>query len=244
MKLLKRLYAINSKSGSEAAIKELVLRELADVECAIEEDDFGNLFITKGEAECYAGVTAHLDEVHEPVCRSIVTEGDMVYGLDVEGHRVGIGADDKNGLWVILKLLHAMPVLKAVLFVEEEKTTIDGEEVAGCRGSRACSLSAFDDVCYLLAIDRKGSADVVTTSKGGVVLCDESFLPEAILAEYGYACVEGGRTDVTALRERGLTIPCCNISCGYYNAHKSDEYTLFSELEHTLRFVAALVERF
>lgn len=243
MELLKRLYAIHSKSGTEAAIKELVLRELADVECTIEEDDFGNLFITKGEAECYPGVTAHLDEVHEPVCRSIVTEGDMVYGLDVEGHRVGIGADDKNGLWVILKLLRAMPVLKAVLFVGEEKTTIDGEEVAGCRGSRACSLSAFDNVRYLLAIDRKGSADVVTTSKGGVVLCDESFLPEAVLAEYGYKCVEGGRTDVVALRERGLTIPCCNISCGYYNAHKSDEYTLFSQLEHTLRFVAALIER-
>lgn len=243
MELLKRLYAINSKSGSEATIKKLVLRELADVECTIEEDDFGNLFITKGEAERYPGVTAHLDEVHEPVCRSIVTEGDMVYGLDVEGHRAGIGADDKNGLWVILKLLRAMPVLKAVLFVGEEKTTIDGEEVAGCRGSRTCSLSAFDDVRYLLAIDRKGSTDVVTTSKGGVVLCDESFLPEAVLAEYGYKCVEGGRTDVTALRERGLTIPCCNISCGYYNAHKSDEYTLFSQLEHTLRFVAALIER-
>lgn len=244
MELLKRLYAINSKSGSEAAIKELVRNELADVECTIEEDDFGNLFITKGEAESYAGVTAHLDEVHEPVCRSIVTEGDMVYGLDAEGHRVGIGADDKNGLWVILKLLHIVPQLKAVLFVEEEKTMIDGEEVAGCRGSRACSLSAFDNVRYLLAIDRKGRADVVTTSKGGIVLCDKGLLPEAILAEYGYACVEGGRTDVTALRERGLTIPCCNISCGYYNAHKSDEYTLFSELEHTLRFVAALVERF
>lgn len=244
MELLKRLYAINSKSGSEAAIEELVRNELADVECTIEEDDFGNLFITKGEAESYAGVTAHLDEVHEPVCRSIVTEGDMVYGLDAEGHRVGIGADDKNGLWVILKLLHIVPQLKAVLFVEEEKTMIDGEEVAGCRGSRACSLSAFDNVRYLLAIDRKGRADVVTTSKGGIVLCDKGLLPEAILAEYGYACVEGGRTDVTALRERGLTIPCCNISCGYYNAHKSDEYTLFSELEHTLRFVAALVERF
>lgn len=244
MELLKRLYAINSKSGSEAAIEELVRNELADVECTIEEDDFGNLFITKGEAESYAGVTAHLDEVHEPVCRSIVTEGDMVYGLDAKGHRVGIGADDKNGLWVILKLLHIVPQLKAVLFVEEEKTMIDGEEVAGCRGSRACSLSAFDNVRYLLAIDRKGRADVVTTSKGGIVLCDKGLLPEAILAEYGYACVEGGRTDVTALRERGLTIPCCNISCGYYNAHKSDEYTLFSELEHTLRFVAALVERF
>lgn len=242
MELLKRLYAINSKSGNEAAIKELVRCELADVECSIEEDNFGNLFITKGTADIYPGITAHLDEVHEAGSRHIVVEGDTIYGVDDDGNRTGIGADDKNGLWVIIRLLHTRPVLKAALFVEEEKTTIDGEVVVGCRGSRACALSAFDNVLYLLAIDRKGCSDVVTASKGNILLSDNTLFPQQVLAKYGYECVEGGRTDVTALKERGLAIPCCNIGCGYYNAHKSDEYTIFSQLTQTLNFVNELLD--
>ena len=50
-------------------------------------------------------------------------------------------------------------------------------------------------------------------------------------------------TDVVELKMRGLKIPVCNISCGYYNAHTSEEYTIFSELQHSLRFVKAIIER-
>lgn len=241
MELLKRLYAVNSRSGSEAAMKMLIRRELQDVECVIEEDDFGNMFITKGVAKFYPGVTAHLDEVHTTGVRRIVVDGDTIYGVDADGCRAGMGADDKNGLWIILRLLHEQPVLKAALFVEEERTTIDGEVIAGCRGSKACSLSMFDNVGYLLAVDRKGCSDVVISSKGGIRLTEQGFLPAATLEKYGYECCEGGRTDVTALKERGLSIPCCNISCGYYNAHTSEEYTLFSQLAHSLAFVEALI---
>ena len=241
MELLKRLYAVNSKSGEEAAIKELVRRELSDVGCVIDEDDFGNIFITKGVAERYPCVTAHLDEVHESTSRRVVVEGDMLYGVDHEGNRVGIGADDKNGIWVIIRLLHKLPVLKAALFVEEEKSMVDGAVVAGCRGSRACSLAWFDDVRYMIAIDRKGCSDVVIRSKGDIELADNDFFRSAPLQKYGYACCEGGRTDVTALKERGLPIPCCNVSCGYYNAHKEDEYTLYSQLENALNFIDELI---
>ena len=152
---------------------------------------------------------------------------------------MGIGADDKNGLWIINRLLHVKPVLKVALFVQEER---DGE-MAGCRGSRACSLNFFNDVRYLLAVDRKGDCEVVTVGKGDVRLCDDSMFPVAVLQKYGYGCVPGGRTDVVALKERGLETPCCNIACGYYNAHKSDEYTIFTHLEKALAFVCELLEK-
>ena len=117
MELLKSLYAINSKSGSEAEIKAFILECLSDVELTIEEDDFGNLFITKGVAESYPAVTAHIDEVHYPSERMVVVDEDIIYGVDGSGERVGIGADDKNGVWIILKLLHQKPILKIALFV-------------------------------------------------------------------------------------------------------------------------------
>lgn len=214
------------------------MAQIAGLDLVVEEDSFGNIFITKGVAGSYPCVTAHLDEVHVPTERNIVVEGDMIYAVDSQGERVGIGADDKNGLWIINHLLHAKPVLKVALFVQEER---DGEMV-GCRGSRDCSLDFFNDVRYVLAVDRKGDSDVVTVGKGDIRLCDDAMFPVAVLQRYGYECVSGGRTDVVALKERGLQAPCCNIGCGYYNAHKTDEYTVFSHVEKALAFVSELID--
>ena len=78
MELLKSFYGINSKSGSEVAIKEFFMAQLAGLELIVEEDAFGNVFITKGCADSYPCVTAHLDEVHAPTERDIVIDGDMI----------------------------------------------------------------------------------------------------------------------------------------------------------------------
>ncbi len=238
MELLKSLYTINSKSGGEALIKEFFIKQLANVELVVVEDAFGNLFITKGVADSYPCVTAHFDEVHAPTERNIVVDDDMIYAVDADGERVGIGADDKNGLWIIIQLLRTKPLLKAALFVQEER---DGE-VPGCRGSMACSLDFFDDVRYIFAVDRKGNSDVVTVGKGDIRLCDDALFPHHLLEKYGYECVSGGRTDVVALKERGLQTPCCNIGCGYYNAHKPDEYTMFPHLRKAFSFVGELID--
>ena len=240
MELLHTLYKINSKSGNEAAIKNFVRTYLADMCVDIRGDEFGNLFITKGVAKEYPCVVAHLDEVHNVDDRQIVVDGDMVYAIDSQGNRVGVGADDKNGVWIALRLLEAKAVLKVALFVDEER--LNGE--AGCRGSRACNLAEFDDVKCLLQCDRRGASDVVAEGKGGIRLCEDGFIPQAILDRYGYQYTSGGRTDVVALRERGLLKNSCNISCGYYNAHKDDEYTLFSQLQNALRFVSHVVDYF
>ena len=237
MELLKQLYKIMSKSGMEDRIKSFILDSLNDVPMSITTDEIGNLFITKGEAESFPCVAAHLDEIHAPCEREVVVEGDKVYSVDRLWNRVGCGADDKNGLWVIINLLRMEPVLKVALFVQEERTG----EVAGCRGARACDLSFFDNVKYILECDRKGASDVVHIGKGDTLLCDSDFIPEEILTKYGYEMVRGGKTDVVELKMRGLQIPVCNIGCGYYNAHKNSEYTVFAELQNCFMFVKDII---
>ena len=49
------------------------------------------------------------------------------------------------------------------------------------------------------------------------------------------------KTDAVALKMRGLKISVCNVSCGYYNAHKDNEYTQFSELQNCLSFVKEFI---
>lgn len=237
MELLKQLYRISSKSGMEDRIKSFVLDCLADVPLTIQTDEIGNVFITKGIAERYPCVAAHLDEIHAPCGREVVVEGDKVFTVDRLWNRVGCGADDKNGLWVILNLLHSEPVLKVAMFVQEERSG----SLAGCRGAGACDLGFFDDVKFVLECDRKGNSDVVSVGKGDTLLCEPSFIPQDILRKYGYEMVRGGKTDVVELKMRGLEIPVCNISCGYYDAHKNSEYTMYSELVNCLSFVKEII---
>lgn len=239
MNLLTELYKICAKSGSEAQIKAFVRSCLNDLALEIVEDEIGNLFITKGVADTYACISAHLDEVHLPCERTILVEDDKVYAVDENNNQVGCGADDKNGIWTIINLLHECPILKVALFVEEEKVG----EIAGCRGSRVCNLSFFDNVRYVLACDRKAASEVVYIGKDNTKLCEKDFIPEQILSEFNYQMVEGGKTDVVELKMRGLQIPVCNISCGYYNAHTNEEYTIFSELQHCLNFVKTIINK-
>lgn len=239
MELLKSLYQINAKSGHEAQLIEFILPLLKETEAKVTLDAMGNLYIIKGIADKYPCVAAHLDEVHLPSVRNVKEENGMIYAVDENGSQVGVGADDKNGIWMIVKLLRMVDALKVALFVQEEK---DGER-SGCRGSNACDLSFFDDCKYILEFDRKGCGDWVTYSeKAATRLCDDDFIPNEILRKYEYKQVNGGKTDVTALRMRGLSIPCCNISCGYYNAHHNDEYTLFPDLLNALAFVKELIK--
>ena len=237
MELLSKLYLINNKSGNEKEIKSFICSLLTETPLNIEEDSFGNMFITKGKANMYPCVAAHLDEIHMPCQREVLIEGDKVFTVNRLWNRIGCGADDKNGIWIILNLLRTESVLKVALFVQEERS---GDR-SGCRGARACNLSFFDNVKYVIECDRKGASDVVSIGKGETLLCDTSFIPHDILQKYGYEMVRGGKTDVVELKMRGLDIPVCNVSCGYYNAHKNNEYTIFAELKNCLGFVKEIL---
>lgn len=238
MNILRQLYLINSYSGHEDEIKRFVLQQISDLPLQIEEDAFGNILITKGKAEKYPCVAAHLDEVHQPSVRKLHDEDGRIYATDENNENVGIGADDKNGIWIVMQLLRQVDVMKAALFVREEKATFEGYR----HGSDDCDLAFFDDVKYVLECDRKGVGDLVTYCyKRELRLCDDDFIPQDIMQKYGFAPVEGGVTDVVHLKERGLPIPCCNISCGYYNAHKVEEYTTISELLICLEFVKTII---
>lgn len=233
MELLKQLYGISSKSGMEERMKSFVLDCVSNVGLRVQTDEIGNLFITKGETDIYPCVAAHLDEIHSPCDREVIIEGDRIFTVDRLWNHVGCGADDKNGLWIIINLLREEPVLKVALFVQEERTG----DVAGCRGARACDLSFFNDVKFVLECDRKGSSDVVSVGMGDTQLCGQDFISQQLLNKYGFEMVRGGKTDVVELKMRGLAVPVCNISCGYYDAHKNSEYTKFSELQNCLSFL-------
>ena len=182
----------------------------------------------KGLSDTYPCIVAHMDEVHKrhPYKRIIETDG-VVFGYDVnECARCGIGADDKNGIWVALKMLERLDAVKVAFFV--------GEEI-GCVGSSRCDMNFFGDCRFVIQCDRRNGGDFIVDA--GLELCSKEFVKACDIEKFGYKEECGLMTDVLELKERGLNVSAVNLSCGYYNPHTATEYTELSELQNCLDFV-------
>lgn len=234
-KLLKQLYQINSKSGSEAQIIDFITSFVTTnfPQVHIEIDKTGNIYITKGIADTYPVIVAHTDQVGDYKGKiSIFRSHGIIIGIGENGKQVNLGADDKNGIWIALELLRTEPILKIALF--------PGEEI-GCVGSKACNMDFFKDARFVIQCDRRNGRDFIYTA-GSVGLCDVNFPSPELKAKYGYTNTTGLMTDVQTLKKRGLAVACCNLSCGYYNPHTSSEYTDIGELINCLQFVREIVQ--
>ena len=235
--LLFQLYKIYSPSGCEKKMRKFVKRYIRKNcgDCNIEQDILGNVFITKGCADSYPCIAAHLDQVQDRHSKDFeVIEGkDVVFGYSPKTHeQQGLGADDKNGIWIALECLREFSFLKVAFFVEEE---------VGLTGSRRCDLSFFSDCRYVIEPDRRGSSDLITSMSVGAV-CSNDFIMALGAEHYGYREERGSITDIGELVERGIGISCLNLSCGYYEAHTDNEFTVLSELQNCLDFVCHIID--
>lgn len=237
MELLKQLYTIHALSGKEKQIRNFIkgyiFENIPGVK--ITGDKIGNLYITKGQADTYPCIVAHLDQVqrlHSKDFRAIETE-DIIFGYSPSNRcQEGLGADDKNGIWIALQCLIKYEALKIAFFV--------GEEV-GCVGSGAANIEFFSDCRFVIQPDRRGYSDVITQISWES-LCSEQFLSEIHSEQFGYKLTDGLMTDIEALRGNGLEISCINLSCGYYEPHTDQEFTIKNDLQNCLEFVQFIIE--
>lgn len=237
MKLLENLYSIHSTSGCEKKIKRFIKRHVLSVcpDVEIEYDNAGNMYITKGKSETYPCIVAHLDQVqrrHSSDFQVVVSE-DIICAFSLsQKMQQGLGADDKNGLWIALKCLEKYDVLKVAFFVSEE---------IGCIGSSSANMSFFNDARFVIEPDRRGSSDLITDICY-TQLCSTEFLMDIGYEAFGYKPTNGMMTDVLVLKENGLGVSCINISCGYYEPHTDNEFTCIPDLMNALHFVENIIE--
>ena len=236
MELLKKLYQIYSPSGKERAMTKFIwdyVKRIPGVK--LETDKIGNLYITKGDAESYPCIAAHLDQVqrlHSKDFTAIETE-EIIFGYSSRNKRQeGLGADDKNGIWIALKCLKKYDTLKLAFFVSEE---------VGCVGSGKAVMDFFNDCRFVIQPDRRGYQDIINEI-GWTSLCSPEFLQAAGYKKFGYKETHGMMTDVQELKERGLQVSCINLSCGYYEPHTDHEFTIKKDLMNCLSLVEHIIE--
>lgn len=201
----------------------------------VEFDRFDNLYVTKGKADVYPCVVSHTDTVHDIYKGyEVIEKRGNFFGFDTSTMKqVGVGGDDKVGIWVCLEMLKHFDNIKVVFFAQEE---------IGCIGSAQADKDFFKDVGFAFECDRKGNSDFVQTSSG-VKMFDDSFKSKItpVLKSYGYSITEGGLTDVHEIAQ-DMDISCANMSCGYYNPHSSSEYVNIKDAINTCRLVKDLVD--
>lgn len=237
MELLKTLYSIYSPSTGEKKMRRFIKRWIYNniPQAEVTTDVKGNIYITKGKAENYPCIVAHLDQVQKTHSRDFVCveSEDVIFGYSPKNHRQeGLGADDKNGIWIALKCLHKYDHMKAAFFVEEE---------IGCRGSAQADITFFTDCRFVIQCDRRGNKDLIT-SISFTELCSEEFVKAIDHQLFGYKTEDGLMTDVLELKERGVEVSCINMSCGYYKPHTDEEFTDKNDLLNCQKFVEHIIE--
>lgn len=249
MDLLKQLYCIHSPFYREwpmiCFIREYIRQHVPEAE--VQMDGWGNLYIAslgpskgRGEFGCPT-LVCHLDQVQTIHSEDfeVRQENGILYGWsETNQQREGLGADDKNGIYICLRCLEECPRLKVFMAIGEEK---------GCIGSNRADMSFFADSLYVLEPDCKGGEEIHTNLKG--IPCASTDFEQALLevnsqlsiVNCQFAITPGKGSDIFALTLNAIGVSCANIPAGYHNPHKDDEYTVIAELEHTLSFIRHFV---
>jgi hypothetical protein len=191
-----------------------------------EIDDYGNIIATKGVApwSCFC---AHLDTVHmypNGYNIYIVNREGRLYidGEDDEKKAVGVGGDDKCGIFVCLFLLENAENVRTIFFTKEE---------SGGLGSKSIDIGWLEDCKFLGGVDRWNGHDFINKYAGDHTISKdfkEVIVP--LMKLRGYSFNTGLFTDSFNVQQRKIGISTFNLSCGYYAHHSTSEYVDLAEL--------------
>lgn len=169
-------------------------------------------------------MVAHMDTVHKdkPTDKTLQLKNDVIGSLST-----GLGADDRNGIYAILELVKR-GFRPQVLFTH-------GEEIGGL-GAKAFTLDFKEPIIktkFMIELDRKGINECVFYDCG-----NKKF--QSMVQSYGFIKHIGSYSDIDTI-SKAWDIASVNLSVGYYNAHRNNEYTLFSGIEFTINRVSQIL---
>jgi tripeptide aminopeptidase len=198
----------------------------------VEVDDFGNIYAQKGEGP-YPCFVSHVDTVHaDRPHLTVRVKGDKMYAFGEYGTPLGVGGDDRCGVFIALEMMKKLDNVKAAFFRAEE---------TGGKGSEEADMDFFTDCQFLAENDRTGNTGVVNNIYGTVMTgTDFDTAIAGTMERHGRKLVKGGFTDVMALVDKGLECPAINVECGYYRAHSKNEYISLKDVKNTILFLTDL----
>ncbi len=187
------------------------------------------VFIEGNNKEC---LVAHLDTVHSSLPKDINYEID-IDGTEYVSAKNGIGADDRCGIIAAIEIFKARDKNSSILF------TFD-EEIGGLGVKKFVSSKTFEkliqdeSIHVFIEFDRKGSNDYVTYG-------NDNFEVDKILESVGFKKSHGTYSDIADL-SKASGIASVNISTGYYNAHRDDEFYVPIVLNRNINRILSVLD--
>lgn len=183
-------------------------------------------YVTKGAVATgayFPCLVAHLDQVHSTYVKYKVHQHeDTLFAFNGK-MQVGVGGDDKCGVYLAIAVANSLPACKVYFPYDEE---------VGCIGSNKCRKEFFDDVYFMIQGDRRhNTADFIVNTNGINVVTDAvKLLVKPIIKRHAYSFNEGTMTDIGTITE--ITGVCStNLSAGYFDAHTKAETVSISKLQ-------------
>ena len=167
-------------------------------------------------------LVAHMDTVHKIQCTR-----DNIYvnaKNNIITSSVGIGGDDRCGVYMIMEILRTTYLRPSILFVEDE-------EIGSVGASKF--IKRYDrnnlKLNFIIELDRRNADDSVYYDLDNIDF-------ENYINKFGFETAFGSFTDICELCPV-LNCAGVNLSCGYYQEHTTSHYVVFSEMYDTIRKV-------
>lgn len=181
-------------------------------------------FYTIATGDIPVALVAHADTVFTGVPQTFFHDREK----DVLWSPEGMGADDRAGVFAILKIIS--------LGLRPHVIITTGEE-QGCIGADALTIDypVFPaPLNFMVELDRHGKNDSVYYDCANIEF-------EQFINTFGFETNWGTYSDISVLAEQ-FGVAAVNLSVGYFNEHKQTEHIYLGVLEDTIDKVVAMLE--
>ena len=223
-------YSVGHTEG-ETQICDWLCNRLEEMEVEYKRDGNTLYHITEDNDVM---LSAHLDQVatNGPAVHFYKTEDNFIYAYNKNWQRTSLGADDKNGVWIILKMLEAGHRIDFVIS--------ECEECGGDGIRKVENLLPASGANFCVVLDRQGNYDIL--NKGGsTVYCQALAHNLRNYWDNYYEVVTGGVSDTQTICKY---IESVNMSVAYHEPHRATEHTDYDRLIEIKDDIAIMLEGF
>ena len=234
-----KLYNIHSVSGTdgEREICDWLCKRLDELKVKYTRLN-NNIYRFSQDSEVL--LSAHLDQVQTNgrAEHFYLLDKRYIVGYNSKYQRTSLGADDKNGVWIILKLLEQGVDVDFIISSSEE---------IGCKGIAEVEPHLKEhlnyrkyDYRYCIVLDRRGQKEILNRGSTGKY-CDALATNLKNFWDKGYSVGSGSVSDTATICKY---IESVNLSVAYESPHTANEKTDYQALVGVLKDVKEAIEDF
>ena len=139
----------------------------------------------------------------------------------------GLGADDRAGVFAIIQIIRKGLRPHIILTTDEEKGALGAVAVA-------CEKCPFEDLRYIIQLDRRGANDCVFYD------CDNPKFVEYV-EQFGFTEAIGSFSDISIICPE-WKIAGVNLSIGYHDEHSVSETLFVGQMLETIDRVVKMLQ--